>query len=333
VGFDTGSPQAGESWGVRAGQWTLSRGYPSIITVHGVRDGELGSASYLDAAIRNLAAERNPQVVSMVARTLPSAAHYLPTASAPDRQRRDEQLARLERFLWERVEGAPPNSDLQRRWFDATAASTRTTAGLARLRRSLEPDKASSGLELDQPTRWRVLRLLSSFGVKSSEALIEAELGRDRTGMGPQSARSARVARPDPAEKKKWFRMLSSEPDALSFDEARSVAQSLYPPHQEMLRDQIAEEFFASLPQLSRGRNDAFLEVYTASLAPLHCELASRRRVEGFLAGTDGLATSVVDSLRVAVQEDALCERARSKAWQGGDSWRGHAQQASRRGP
>lgn len=38
VAFDGGSPQPGESWGVRANQWTLSRGYPSIITVHGVHN-------------------------------------------------------------------------------------------------------------------------------------------------------------------------------------------------------------------------------------------------------------------------------------------------------
>ncbi len=38
VAFDGGSPQPGECWGVRADQWTLSRGYPSIFTVHAVRD-------------------------------------------------------------------------------------------------------------------------------------------------------------------------------------------------------------------------------------------------------------------------------------------------------
>lgn len=38
VAFDSGLPAAGEVWGVRAGQWTISRGYPGIVSVHGLRD-------------------------------------------------------------------------------------------------------------------------------------------------------------------------------------------------------------------------------------------------------------------------------------------------------
>ncbi len=38
VAYDDGSPQPGEGWGVRAGQWTLSKGYPSIVAVHGVQN-------------------------------------------------------------------------------------------------------------------------------------------------------------------------------------------------------------------------------------------------------------------------------------------------------
>lgn len=37
VAFDSGAPAAGEIWGPRSGQWTASRGYPAIATVHAVR--------------------------------------------------------------------------------------------------------------------------------------------------------------------------------------------------------------------------------------------------------------------------------------------------------
>jgi hypothetical protein len=36
VAYDSGGPQLGEGWGARAGQWTLSKGYPTIITVQSV---------------------------------------------------------------------------------------------------------------------------------------------------------------------------------------------------------------------------------------------------------------------------------------------------------
>ncbi len=38
VAYDSGNPQAGQGWGPRANQWTLSKGYPSIITAHGIRN-------------------------------------------------------------------------------------------------------------------------------------------------------------------------------------------------------------------------------------------------------------------------------------------------------
>ncbi len=38
VAYDGGTPQWGEGWGVRANQWTLSKGYPTIITVHSVKN-------------------------------------------------------------------------------------------------------------------------------------------------------------------------------------------------------------------------------------------------------------------------------------------------------
>jgi hypothetical protein len=36
VAFDTGTPQPAQTWGPRATQWTLSKGYPAVIEVHGI---------------------------------------------------------------------------------------------------------------------------------------------------------------------------------------------------------------------------------------------------------------------------------------------------------
>lgn len=36
VAFDSGTPQATQAWGPRAGQWSVSKGYPGVIEVHGV---------------------------------------------------------------------------------------------------------------------------------------------------------------------------------------------------------------------------------------------------------------------------------------------------------
>jgi hypothetical protein len=38
VAYDSGTPVAGQGWGPRADQWTLAKGYPAIVTVHGVRN-------------------------------------------------------------------------------------------------------------------------------------------------------------------------------------------------------------------------------------------------------------------------------------------------------
>ncbi len=36
--YDTSSPAVGQGWGPRGDQWTLSKGYPAIVTVHGLRN-------------------------------------------------------------------------------------------------------------------------------------------------------------------------------------------------------------------------------------------------------------------------------------------------------
>lgn len=51
VAFDSGAPAAGEGWGPRSGQWTASRGYPAIVTAHGVRHA---GAKIMHGALRPL---------------------------------------------------------------------------------------------------------------------------------------------------------------------------------------------------------------------------------------------------------------------------------------
>jgi hypothetical protein len=36
--YDASTPAVGQGWGPRADQWTLSKGYPAIVTVHGLRN-------------------------------------------------------------------------------------------------------------------------------------------------------------------------------------------------------------------------------------------------------------------------------------------------------
>jgi len=51
VAYDDGSPLVGDARGPRAGQWTAARGYPHLVTVHGVRNSV---ARILHGGLRNI---------------------------------------------------------------------------------------------------------------------------------------------------------------------------------------------------------------------------------------------------------------------------------------
>jgi aminopeptidase N len=280
-----------------------------------VQEGGMGSAAFLETALSQLREEENPEVVALVAGMIPRAVHYLPVGRGADERRRD-LLSRVEDFLWERFLRSDDSLPAQRTWLEALAAATRTRPGVERLAALVDGSGPAPGFDLDTETRWRLIRLLSSFGFEKSEAWLEGEQARDRTGRAAALARIARAARPDPEEKQRWVRILSSGDSGLSFDESRAIARSLFPPHQAELRKATAALFFESLPRLSRREHQAFLETYASALAPLSCEPEGQRNLEAFLfAKRAELAPVVVETLDVALEEDARCVRARSLAW------------------
>ena len=104
--------------------------------------------------------------------------------------------AEWESGLRELLLAAEPGSDHQLTFARSYAAAAHSEQALADLEGLLDGTWSVDGLAVDQDLRWVLVTALAAAG-RSGEALIEAELERDKTIAGKEKAAAARVAQPD----------------------------------------------------------------------------------------------------------------------------------------
>ncbi|MEZ7898728.1 MAG: aminopeptidase N, partial [Flaviflexus sp.] len=166
------------------------------------RDAELPATDYTELALRAVETENHPTVLRVLLSNLAMAATIY---SAPDH--REELVASVAGSLLGIADRAEPGSEIQFQAALEAARRARTDEQLDRLQSWLSDENLPAGFELDTDGRWTVLQGLASAG-RISTTEIEAELERDNTATGRESAWRARASLPTQADKESAFSAL-----------------------------------------------------------------------------------------------------------------------------
>lgn len=166
------------------------------------RDGELAATDYTALSLRAIETETHPTVLRvLLMNTVMAATIY----SAPDQ--RDELVTSVAEELFAIADRAEPGSEVQFQVALEAARRATTPAQLDRLEAWLTGENLPNGFELDTDGRWTVLQGLASAGRINTDS-IEAELERDNTATGRESAWRARASLPTPEAKEAAFSAL-----------------------------------------------------------------------------------------------------------------------------
>ena len=167
-----------------------------------VRDGELASSRFIQAALRALAVEEHSSVLQgLLSRVTTCLSAYLPP------QVRRELAPATAQSLLDLARAAEPGSDKQLQLVRAVAAHAVTAEQLDAVQGLLEGTPALAGLAVDQDLRWELLIGLVAAGRYGHER-IEAEAAQDVTTTGRERAAEARASIPTPQAKEATWREL-----------------------------------------------------------------------------------------------------------------------------
>jgi aminopeptidase N len=173
------------------------------------RDAELSTSDFAALVLRGVGTESDLTAVGALLRYAKLA---IDTYSAP--QNRDALLTRWEQGLSGLVEAAAAGSDHQLAFVRAFAAAARSDAALDRVQGWYDGSAVLDGLTVDADLRWELLTSLAVRG-QVDEAAIAAELERDNTISGQESAAAARTVLPTPeAKERAWQAAVLSDDTA-----------------------------------------------------------------------------------------------------------------------
>ncbi len=224
------------------------------------RDAELPAADFVAAVVAGEPAERDPEVAA----TLLSQARQAATRWSAD----PAVLAGLHAHCRAALAADPAGSDLQLVHLRAAASSAAATdAGSGALLAAwLAGRQLPDGVVLDPDLRWHLLIRLAALGAADA-GRIDAELARDRTASGEQSAAQAQAARPDPAAKQAaWSELLGA--GALSNSRAGALAAGFWQDGQdEVLRPYVAR-WAVEVPGLFARRSAQLATTISRRLFP-----------------------------------------------------------------
>jgi aminopeptidase N len=275
------------------------------------RDAGWSPSQFLDLALDNIAEERDDRVVTQVMDAVTGAMDYLLRFRPASQQALSKYGGRVEALAWAQASAAEPGSDLQRIWFDAYTATSRSSEALSRLDEILQGDLKIPGLGIDQDRRWRIIARLNAMGHPGAAALARAERDRDRSDQGKRAAIAAEAGRPDLGIKQKWLAVFQDEASSISLSKQREAMSALFPPDQTELQLQLLDALLAPLPQMSTTRDPYFLSAYTQRLLPGTCRPESVQRLQEAIVENQGRNATVERFLREAHEADARCVKAR----------------------
>src|SRR4051812_32087989 len=201
-----------------------------------VRDAEMRASDYVALVLANLGSETD----SFGMRAIPAYAS-LAVNFYSDPAHRPELRRTWEAGLRELLAAAEPGSSSQLILARAYAASVVSDEAATEVAALLDGTASVDGLDIDTDLRWVLVTGLARAGA-ADDALIDAELERDKTISGQESAAAARASRPDAAAKAAAWTDLVENPDVPN-ETHRSIAISFMRHGQEGLLAPYLEKY------------------------------------------------------------------------------------------
>ena len=208
-----------------------------------VRNAELDPAIALDRVLADIADEPSDLILRAI---LGFAADQLAGPFAPIADR-SARLARVAATAERVLAAGEPGSDRQ---LIGWQLLIRSSADTARLAGWLAGTGLPPGRQLDDELRWSIVTRLALLG---DDSYIEPMLTRDRSAAALNHAARARAGRPGAADKALAFAIIS-EQSRLPAYELYATASGLFPPGQAAELIELAERWFATMPDTTRFR-------------------------------------------------------------------------------
>ncbi|MFD1504540.1 aminopeptidase N [Georgenia yuyongxinii] len=225
------------------------------------RDGEWAARDFMDLALTAVATESDSSVVQVLLRQLATA---LGSYTAPE-ARRGLEPAVAGRLL-ELARAAAPASDTQLQLVRALAAHAVGADALDALAGLLDGTTALPGLAVDTDLRWTLLQGLVAGGRAGAQE-IDAELERDATAIGHQSAARVRAAIPTTANKARaWADVVDS--DALPNAVQSNVIGGFPQVHDRALLAPFARAYFDVLDRVWTEKTSEMAQNIVVGLYP-----------------------------------------------------------------
>ncbi|MDH2444247.1 aminopeptidase N [Amnibacterium sp. CER49] len=225
------------------------------------RDAELPARDFVALVLDHAGVETSsPVLESLLGQVVTAAEDFV----APEH--RTATLEALADGLLRLARAAEPASDAQLQLVGAFARTARSAAQLDVLAGLLDGTAILPGLDVDTDLRWRLLTGLAAGG-RADDAAVDAELARDATAKGRESALAARAARPTAdAKAAAWASVVDS--DALPNSQVRAVTTGLGRGSDPGLLEPYVERYFSAVDGLWETRSFAIAEALAEGLYP-----------------------------------------------------------------
>jgi aminopeptidase N len=164
-----------------------------------VQVADLDPRRYIGLATNLLPKEKDETLLAGVVNRTASALHRY--VSDSDRHRLSPPLDELAAARMQQSE----DQSLRIIWFRGHRALTESEASRTRLKQLLDGSLTVQGVTLRPLDRWNLVTTLVALNDPDADTYLAKEKERDHTGDGLKYAYMAEAARPDPANKKKYF--------------------------------------------------------------------------------------------------------------------------------
>ena len=212
-----------------------------------LRDGELAARDYVEIVLNNIADETSSTTVSSTLLRLAQTVRRYVAADVRD-DVRDDVAARLVKLALR----ADPGSDNQLQLFTSFAHLACNNTQWGFLMEVLDGTTVVEGLTVDTDLRWELLTVLVAAS-KKGEADIQAELTRDDTSSGRESAAGARAALPSIEAKRQAWRLALRDKSVSNASQRAIIASFPGVTDPTTLRE-FAVEYFATVEWVWENR-------------------------------------------------------------------------------
>jgi len=286
---------------------TLARSIFLAALQHRAMQGKTPLATYLEQAVQLAEKEENIRIQQQISSSVMGTVQLMQRLRPETDAALDYWLPLLEEQSL-RQAGLASGGDLKRIWFNTFLGVVSSEAGLTAIRELLDGTRNIPGLVLSPDLRWRLLIRLARGGKPDVDALLAAEAAADDSDYGMKSALTAKAARPDSEQKKRWLAELQKPESLTGLARQRAVMSGMFPPGQEALHLSLLEEILQSLPRLSHRVDPYFMSSYVGYLLQPVCRPESVAMMQKTLdEHADELDSTALRFLREAHQADADC--------------------------